>query len=208
MGKFYLETPAVFYKRIVSEIAKGKCLEIGCGSGYTINHAAELIQDQTHVAIDIKDYRVFKPKNVRFIKTSLDKMVVNGKFDTIMMFHVLEHMENPVNVIEKLHGMLNKGGRLIVAVPNRTAFMNMSHLTSCEEYSPHLWIFDHDMLDFLLTKLKYRFRFLPTYCHLPFSGKIGRLGNRFYSLMAKLEQLVAKSFPRRFWTDLLFIVDK
>jgi SAM-dependent methyltransferase len=208
MGKLHLETPAVLYKRIVSEVAKGKCLEIGCGIGYAISHAAEMIPGQTHVAIDIKDYRVFKPKNVRFIKTSLNKMKVNGKFDTIIMFHVLEHMKDSVGVIEKLHGMLNKGGKLIVAVPNRTGFMNMSQLTSCEEYSPHLWLFDHEMVEFLLSKLNYNFRFLPTYCHLPFSGKIGRLGNRFYNLMAKLEQLVAKSLPRKFWTDLLFIIDK
>jgi SAM-dependent methyltransferase len=208
MGKLYLETPAVFYKRAVSEVAKGRCLEIGCGTGYTINHAAEIIPDQKHVAIDIKDYRAFKPKNVRFVKTSIDKIKVNGKFDTIMMFHVLEHMEDPVGVIEKLHRMLNKGGRMVFAVPNRTAFMNMSKLTSCEEYSPHLWLFDHEMLEFLLMKLKYNFRFLPTYCHLPFSGKIGRLGKRIYSLIAWIEQSFAKCLPRRFWTDLLFVVEK
>jgi len=39
-------------------------------------------------------------------------------FDVVTIFHVLEHLENPVRVLGKLSRLLRPGGKLIVEVPN------------------------------------------------------------------------------------------
>jgi 2-polyprenyl-3-methyl-5-hydroxy-6-metoxy-1,4-benzoquinol methylase len=50
------------------------------------------------------------------------------KFNTITLFHVFEHLAQPRDVIEKMYGILNDGGHLVIEVPNleskRTSPMN------------------------------------------------------------------------------------
>ena len=40
------------------------------------------------------------------------------KFDAITMFHVLEHLENPISTLEHLSSFLKPDGFLIIEVPN------------------------------------------------------------------------------------------
>jgi 2-polyprenyl-3-methyl-5-hydroxy-6-metoxy-1,4-benzoquinol methylase len=39
-------------------------------------------------------------------------------FDTVVLGHVLEHVEDPVQVLRRVHGWLAPGGRVFAAVPN------------------------------------------------------------------------------------------
>jgi SAM-dependent methyltransferase len=39
-------------------------------------------------------------------------------FDTVIIWHVLEHLHDPRGVLEEIHRILRPGGKLIVAVPN------------------------------------------------------------------------------------------
>ena len=41
-----------------------------------------------------------------------------GSFEVITMYHVLEHVEDPVGILTKLRGWLTNAGRLLVEVPN------------------------------------------------------------------------------------------
>ena len=41
-------------------------------------------------------------------------------FDTILLFHVLEHLENPVQEIKRLMSFLKPGGTFIIEIPNVT----------------------------------------------------------------------------------------
>ena len=40
------------------------------------------------------------------------------RFDRVLLSHVLEHVPNPLEVLEKLRGRLRPGGRLLLSVPN------------------------------------------------------------------------------------------
>ncbi|ABQ27932.1 Methyltransferase type 11 [Geotalea uraniireducens Rf4] len=40
------------------------------------------------------------------------------RFDTVTLFHVLEHVHNPVDVVRKCHALLRDNGMLLIAVPN------------------------------------------------------------------------------------------
>lgn len=44
----------------------------------------------------------------------------NQRFEVVTLFHVLEHLTNPLQVMAKIHDLLVDGGHLIVEVPNIT----------------------------------------------------------------------------------------
>jgi 2-polyprenyl-3-methyl-5-hydroxy-6-metoxy-1,4-benzoquinol methylase len=63
------------------------------------------------------------------------------RFGTITMINVLEHVVDPIGVLQKAAGLLEPGGVLIVHVPNALAVNRklavlMGTLTACEELSP------------------------------------------------------------------------
>lgn len=49
----------------------------------------------------------------------LDAAITSGEsYDLIWLFHVLEHVTNPVGLLDKLRRVLSPGGTLVVSVPN------------------------------------------------------------------------------------------
>jgi len=43
---------------------------------------------------------------------------LDGRFDTVLCLNILEYMEDPGQVLDRLHGTLKAGGTLVVLVPN------------------------------------------------------------------------------------------
>jgi 2-polyprenyl-3-methyl-5-hydroxy-6-metoxy-1,4-benzoquinol methylase len=71
------------------------------------------------------------------------------KFDLITMFHVLEHLENPVRDLSCLAGFLKPGGKLVIEVPN-ILYPNMAF--SHKWHPGHLFSFTDQTLSMLLEK--------------------------------------------------------
>lgn len=60
----------------------------------------------------------FKVPNVDLVETYFEDYKTDQKFDAIEMGFVLEHVDDPLFVLEKFKKLLTPGGRLFVAVPN------------------------------------------------------------------------------------------
>jgi SAM-dependent methyltransferase len=176
------------YRRKVAKYAKGSCLDVGCGNGRIIDYVARKIPDREHVAIDMVNYATeLKAKNVTFKETPITEFKTGQKFDTIIMLHVLEHLENPIGTLRKLYGMLNEGGKMVLAVPNRHSTLD-ARGTSCEEYSPHLWLWDRESLGFTLTQTGFRHFFIPFAVHIPFTRRIAKRGAGTFNIISRLQE--------------------
>jgi len=57
------------------------------------------------------------------VDDKLDKIIKNGeKFDVITLWHVLEHVYDFKDYLYKLKTMLNKGGHLVLGLPNCNSY--------------------------------------------------------------------------------------
>lgn len=103
------------------------CLELGPATGYMTKHLVGSFSSVTAVEgsktlIDqIPNYSNLKKVNCLF-----EDFVPSEKYDTIIINHVLEHLEDPVSVLMKAYDWLNKDGICIVGVPNAKSFHRLA----------------------------------------------------------------------------------
>lgn len=78
----------------------------------------------------------------------IEKGSINGKYDIILAFDVLEHLQNPNKAIFKIKKSLKKNGIFIFSVPNNyglfgkliTSFFNYIDKTHISTYKRGRWI--------------------------------------------------------------------
>lgn len=101
----------------------GRMLDVGCGNGATIRAFGSVAPGWAKAGTEFDaKYRAevesipnTEPLHVGPVDT------VPGSFDVITMIHVLEHIVDPIAVLEKLRGKLSPGGLLLIEVPHHPA---------------------------------------------------------------------------------------
>ena len=99
----------------------GPFLEIGCGKGDVSAHLARKGWQGT--AIDFSDAAIGEARATlaEFPGVVVKKQAlsdVTGSWDTILMWDVLEHIEDDAGALRIVLRLLNPGGRLLLAVPS------------------------------------------------------------------------------------------
>lgn len=107
--------------QIFQRFIRGRTLlELGPAEGVMTALLATLGLDLTLVegsALFCQDLQRRFP-DAQVIHGLFEQVPVLGPFDNIVLGHVLEHVENPVGVLERVRGWLGPGGRVFATVPN------------------------------------------------------------------------------------------
>jgi ubiquinone/menaquinone biosynthesis C-methylase UbiE len=98
-----------------------RILDIGCGRGYWLKTIAS--HHYSCVGTDLflsgTTPTNQNEKKLTFLKGDLLELhFPSAHFDSISIWHVLEHMDDPKQVIREISRILKPGGRLAIAVPN------------------------------------------------------------------------------------------
>lgn len=129
---------------------EGSILDIGCGPAMTYDFIKPKIyagfERNKEYVKKLKEKLPFAQFYARDIEK--DKFNINKKFDTIVLFAVIEHIKNPELLFKEIKSHLNKNGRLIITTP--TPFGNFIHallsyigLTSKEAVEEHCNIYSY-----------------------------------------------------------------
>ncbi len=146
-----------------------RMLDIGCGEGWTLKYFKEKNWDV--LGIDLSDYGVrnHNPELSDFvIKGDLEVLLAELQdkkeyFDLILTDNVIEHVGDPLNVIQLLHSLTEPGGLLLIEVPNDFSDIQ-KHLFNTGKVSRPYWVsppdhlsyFDKDGLNALCEKVGWK----------------------------------------------------
>lgn len=100
----------------------GRLLEIGCGAGENLAHLKELGWQVMGIEPDPTAAAVARSRGLIVTEVNLhDSLFVAESFDAIIMSHVIEHLDNPLEVTKICHTLLRPGGLLAMLTPNTDA---------------------------------------------------------------------------------------
>src|SRR5262249_17278387 len=100
--------------------ARSRILEVGCGRGLLLD-ALSRLGHECHGTErpGLAAKRAQRTVGVKVYTASLDLCNLEKEyFDLIILWHVLEHLENPVETLAQIFQLLRVGGILIIEVPN------------------------------------------------------------------------------------------
>ena len=102
------------YRALRRKMKGKRLLDFGCGAGGFIDLAGEIANVYgLEKQASLSEY--FKEKGLKVYKTIQD---LEGSFDIITMFHVLEHLKTPAAVLTELSEYLKDDGEIIIEIPN------------------------------------------------------------------------------------------
>ena len=147
----------------------GRLLDFGCGNGAFARWMSEAGYD----AVGLEPFSLGKPTEgdrLLLVREPLESAAPRlGKFDVITLWHVLEHLSRPVDVLGKLSALLATDGVLIVSVPNFKSWQSRVFRGSWFHLDPprHIVHFEADTLEHCLRdaglETKKKWGFLPEY---------------------------------------------
>jgi SAM-dependent methyltransferase len=97
---------------------QGRVLDFGCGAGAF----ARWMSEHGYEAVGLEPFSLGaeeRAENLRLVAQPLEAAAPSlGQFDVITLWHVLEHLREPVPTLRALAGLLAPGGSFIISVPN------------------------------------------------------------------------------------------
>lgn len=131
----------------LSQVKEGdKFLDIGCGVG-VLTHEVHLIYPDAEVwGVDISDTAIKdnlkEDPDIHYIAGSVGQLekIPNDYFDVVFAGEIIEHMNDPLDLVKDAYSKLKSGGIFIMTTPNT------DHITSDE----HTWIFEREDIEKLL----------------------------------------------------------
>jgi 2-polyprenyl-3-methyl-5-hydroxy-6-metoxy-1,4-benzoquinol methylase len=108
------------------DLKKSTVLEFGSATGQMTKILLEKTKEVTAIDgsarfIKIAQKRVKNAKNVKFFESYFENFKIDEKYDCLIMYHVLEHIKNPIYLLSKIKKFLNDDGILAISVPNAHA---------------------------------------------------------------------------------------
>ncbi len=122
-----------------------KMLDVACGYGFFISMMREkgYIFDGIEISDDRSQYCLQYNPEMRLYRLNLleDSIPIDlmGKYDLLTMFHLLEHLTDPLLYLEKLRKLLKPGGLLFVELPNVSNIM----MDASKEFNDFFFFRDH-----------------------------------------------------------------
>jgi len=131
--------------------------DFGCGDGFFLKKIKKKSKKIYGVELNTTNIKSLNKAKI-IIKDNIN--LINEKFDSIFLFHVLEHLPNAIDVLKELKLKLKRKGRIIIEVPHAKdilldKFENKDFI-NFTLWSQHLILHTKESLKFFLQKSGYK----------------------------------------------------
>ena len=113
-----------FGLRPLAQKPTGFLIDVGCGSGNTLELARQLGWQAMGVELDAAAVSVAQARGLHVVQGGYETLALyKGKADCIICSHVLEHVHHPVKLLGLLLEALKPSGKLLLSTPNGSSYL-------------------------------------------------------------------------------------
>jgi SAM-dependent methyltransferase len=150
-------------------------LDFGCGVGGFLLKARAKANRAIGVELEERLKSHFKSTGLEVFQNIAD-LPSDQLFDLITAFHVIEHLEDPADLLRQLAGKLRKGGRIIIEVPSSAdALLTLYESIPFSEFTYwrcHLFLFNAWTLRLLAKKAALKIDYVKHIQRYPLSNHL------------------------------------
>jgi len=111
----------IFFINPIVRQFNGYVLDIGCGPGmYLEQYSGPVLGIDAHP----NNIRICRNKGIEAIEADANRFIRENTFDTVLVSHILEHLDDPECVIQNACRSVKPGGRIILIVPGWEGFQS------------------------------------------------------------------------------------
>jgi len=175
---------------------RGRLLEVGCSYGGFLNEAHHDGWDVTGVELSEFAARYAREqRGLRVFTGTLENRIkdLGEPFDVVVMLHVIEHVPEPIQLLETCRKLTKPNGLLLLKTPNVTSLVARLAGATWQWLSPpaHLWLYSPGTIGRLLEKAGYSPR--------SYRSTQGDANNNLFSLVSAAgKRLLSRSAAESF----------
>lgn len=146
-------------------------LDFGCGGGYLLS--TFLCRGRYGVELN-EIARQEAPEDIN-VYPSIDELPATLLFDVIISHHALEHVDHPLEILQRLRERLKPGGKIVFVVPSESWHKQRAYQSG--DINQHLYSWTPLLLGNLFVRAGLRVERAELLCHrwLPKTEKLRRL---------------------------------
>ncbi len=169
------------FNLIKNMIENKRYLDFGCGHGGVLSRAYKKTRELYAVEPEDNMRNHITEGVVSYSSIAEARQELHEKMDVITLFHVLEHLEDPVDILCQLKDLINDDGRIIVEVPNADdALLSVYKNSQYADFTYwicHLYYFNNESLRKVAEKAGLKVSFLQQIQRYPLSNHLFWLVN-------------------------------
>lgn len=131
----------------------GKFLDVGAGEGWALKYFSD--NGWACTGLDYSEYgcSMHNPKCIGMLQVgdiyeNIDQLILDQKrFDLVLLDNVLEHVIEPLVLLQKINQLVSKGGVLVIEVPNDFSILQQK-LISDGMVSRPFWVVVPDHISY------------------------------------------------------------
>ena len=144
--------------KLLENIQYESLLDFGCGNGGLLSLLKVKNKDLVGIELNKDIIDILKKENLKvFQNINIQPELHMKKFDCITLFHVLEHLYEPIEILQQLKNKMNNNSVLIIEVPHANdaliTYYNCNAFKNFTFWSEHLILHTVESLSILLNKI-------------------------------------------------------
>lgn len=108
-----------FILQALNRLPRGRLMDVGCGNGINLTAARQLGWTAQGLEIDPQAVATARATGLDVLQGDYKRLdELPGAFDCIICSHVIEHVHEPVDLLQALYRTLKPGGTVLFSLPN------------------------------------------------------------------------------------------
>jgi len=166
------------YSMLESSLRGKRLLDFGAGNCNFLLKAQRVVEQAVGIESEKRIIERFTKestsRNMEVYRNLSD--VPQIKFDAITMFHVIEHLKDPKNILIKLSKRLSEQGQIFIETPNADdALLTMYENKAFAEFTywgGHLFLYNHETMTELARQSGLRINYIEQVQRYPLSNHL------------------------------------